>query len=84
MAQILVADTEKAVHGVLRQILRADRHEIKAVQSGRDTLELLGQQSFDLVILEMSLPEVDGLTVCRRLRAEPATAGIAVVIVHMD
>ena len=79
MAQILVADTEKAVHGLLRQILRADGHEIKAVQSGRDMLDLLGQESFDLVILETSLPEVDGLTVCRRLRAEPAIAGMAVV-----
>ena len=57
-----------------------NRYRVASVWSGEDALAVVQIQSFDLVILDRMLPGVDGLTVCRELRSNPATRSVPIII----
>jgi two-component system response regulator MprA len=67
-ARILVVDDEPAVQNALSRALALERYEIEQASDGRDALERLGAAPFEVVILDIAMPQVDGLEVCRRLR----------------
>ena len=69
MAQILVVDDDPTVREVVVSYLRADRHDVREAADGETALRLAGEQPADLVVLDLMLPGIDGLEVCRRLRA---------------
>jgi two-component system response regulator MprA len=50
-------------------VLAAEGHEVERVEDGLEALKRAREQSFDLVVLDIMLPSLDGVTVCRRLRA---------------
>ena len=67
-ARILVVDDEPAVQQALTRALALERYDVNLADDGRQALELLGAAPYQAVILDVSMPEVDGLEVCRRLR----------------
>jgi DNA-binding response OmpR family regulator len=67
-ASILVVDDEPAVTDLLAYNLRKAGYEILLAADGREALRLVRQSSPDLILLDLMLPEVDGLDVCRELR----------------
>jgi two-component system, OmpR family, response regulator MprA len=67
-ARILVVDDEPAVQKALSRALMLEQYEISQAMDGREALTLLGDASYEAVILDISMPHVDGLEVCRRLR----------------
>ena len=67
-ARILVADDEPAVQQALSRALALERYDVSLAGDGREALEKLGADPFDAVILDIGMPHVDGLEVCRRLR----------------
>lgn len=69
MAHVLVVDDEPAVRGALERALRLERHDVRLAEDGRQALELLAAAHHDAVVLDIGMPGVDGLEVCRRLRA---------------
>jgi two-component system cell cycle response regulator DivK len=64
---------------LLLQVLLADRYIITEYVSGAEAVARIPAERPDLVLLDISLPELDGYEVLRRLRADPATAGIPVI-----
>ncbi len=68
LARILVVDDEPAVQNALSRALALERYGVTQAVDGREALEQLGASSFEAVILDISMPHVDGLEVCRRLR----------------
>jgi len=70
MTRILIADDHSVVRGGLKQFLSsaADLQIAAEADSGRDTLEVLDRQAVDLVLLDIALPDVDGLEVLRRIK----------------
>ncbi|MCK9248688.1 MAG: response regulator transcription factor [Solirubrobacteraceae bacterium] len=70
MAQVLVVDDEPAVVTALDRALRLDGHEVAVAADGTTALDLLADVTTDLVVLDVMLPGVDGVEVCRRLRAD--------------
>lgn len=64
---LLVEDEEALAQGLLVN-LRRKGHQVALAENGRRALELAAAGSFDLVVLDVMLPEVDGFEVCRRLR----------------
>ncbi len=67
-ARILLVDDEQSVQTLLTYPLRKDGHEVVSALDGRQALDLFAQQKFDLVVLDIMLPKLDGIEVCRRLR----------------
>jgi two-component system, OmpR family, response regulator MprA len=67
-ARILVVDDEPAVQNALSRALTLERYEVAQAEDGRQALEQLGSATYDAVILDIAMPYVDGLEVCRRMR----------------
>src|ERR687892_2162463 len=68
-ARILLVDDEHAVQKLLAYPLRKEGYEVVSALDGREALERLRDGSFDLVVLDLMLPRVDGFDVCRQIRA---------------
>ena len=68
-ARILVVEDEPRLSALLADYLRAAGHEPECVADGRDVIPAFEQRQHDLVLLDLMLPGVDGLSLCRQLRA---------------
>jgi DNA-binding response OmpR family regulator len=68
-ARILLVDDEQSIQTLLTYPLRKDGYEVVAALDGREALDRFAEQRFDLVVLDLMLPKVDGVEVCRRLRS---------------
>jgi DNA-binding response OmpR family regulator len=68
LARILLVDDEQSIQTLLSYPLRRDGYEVVQATDGRQALDRFDEQSFDLVVLDLMLPKLDGLEVCRRLR----------------
>jgi two-component system, OmpR family, response regulator MprA len=69
MTQILVVDDEPAVRRALERALRLDKYEVELAEDGEEALDRLSERPVDAVVLDVMMPGVDGLEVCRRMRA---------------
>ncbi len=67
--RILLADDEQAIQTLLSYPLSKDGYEVVRASDGREALARFGEQAFDLVVLDVMMPRMDGLEVCRKLRA---------------
>jgi len=67
--RILVVDDEPALRSSLERALGLDAYEVELAQDGSEALDRLALAPVDAVVLDVAMPKVDGLEVCRRLRA---------------
>jgi DNA-binding response OmpR family regulator len=67
--RILLADDERSIQTLLTFSLQKDGYEVVTADNGVDALARFKEQPFDLVVLDVMMPKVDGLEVCRRIRA---------------
>jgi DNA-binding response OmpR family regulator len=68
-ARILLVDDEQSVQTLLAYPLRKDGYEVVSALDGREALDRFTEARFDLVVLDIMLPKLDGIEVCRRLRS---------------
>ena len=68
-SRILLVDDEQSVQKLLAFPLRKDGYEVVCAFDGREALDRLRDGSYDLVVLDLMLPKVDGFEVCRQVRA---------------
>ena len=71
-ARILLVDDEQSIQTLLSYPLRKDGYDVVQATDGRQALDRFNEQEFDLVVLDVMLPKIDGLEVCRRLRTHSA------------
>src|SRR5260221_12754488 len=67
--QVLLAEDERRMAQLLRQGLEEEGHSVVVAGNGKDGLAMAESHPFDAIILDVMLPEVDGFTVARQLRA---------------
>ncbi len=79
-AHVLVAEDDDEVAALLEGTLQHDGYTVERVRAGLEAVNLAGGAEFDLVFLGLSLPGLDGLEVCRRLRADHRYAGTPIVM----
>jgi DNA-binding response OmpR family regulator len=71
-ARILLVDDEQSIQTLLSYPLRKEGYDVVQATDGRQALDRFDEQAFDLVVLDLMLPKVDGLEVCRQLRSRSA------------
>jgi CheY-like chemotaxis protein len=80
MANILIVDDDASIRDLIREVLAAPGRAFTEASSGAEALEITGKTPFDLVILDRNMPGMSGLEVLRKLRANPATAKLKVLV----
>jgi DNA-binding response OmpR family regulator len=80
-ARILVVDDTPANVKLLDAVLTSRGYAVTAAASGPEALSLVEQEPPDLILLDILMPGMDGYEVCRRLRADPATAYLPVIMI---
>jgi two-component system, cell cycle response regulator DivK len=79
MAKILVVEDNLQNLRLARLVLERERHTVLEAMDGESGLLLAREARPDLVLMDVQMPGMDGLTVVRMLRADPATAGLKVL-----
>lgn len=70
MTRVLIADDDTVVRDVVRRYLERDGLEVAIAQDGAEARRLLGSPDIDVAVLDVMMPESDGLTLCRDLRRD--------------
>ena len=79
-ASILVVEDEEDIRELVRFNLGKEGFQVRAVASGEEGLATVEFRPPDLLVLDLMLPGVDGLTVCRKIKGNPKTRGVPIVI----
>jgi DNA-binding response OmpR family regulator len=77
---VLVVEDEPDIRNLIVHHLTRDGFRCRAVASGADALQRVKAATPDLVVLDLMLPGLDGLDVCRRLRSDPGSAGVPIIM----
>jgi|SRR5262245_59831206 len=81
MPKVLIAEDDASIRALIRLTLDSGRFEILEAQDGDSALDTARAERPDLLFLDWNMPGLDGVDVCRALRAEPGTAGAKIVLV---
>lgn len=77
--RILIVDDEPAVADLIEAVLRTEGYTVAIARDGAQGLMLARDWNPDLILMDVMLPGVDGVTAIRRLKADPETADIPIV-----
>ena len=80
-ARVLVADDDPVNRELIEEVCRSEGFEVEGVHTGDGALSLAQTGNFDLLLLDVTMPGMGGLDVCRALKGDPRTAGVPVMIV---
>ena len=69
MSKVLVVDDEPGVRAALQRALALERYDVVLAEDGQQALDTLAEGAVDAIVLDVMMPRVDGLEVCRRLRS---------------
>ncbi|HEY6363015.1 MAG TPA: sigma-54 dependent transcriptional regulator [Vicinamibacterales bacterium] len=82
MPSILIVDDEPGVRSALSGVLRDEGYDVDAVESGEMALERFGRQSYDVVVLDIWLPGMDGLATLARMRERQIDSQVVIISGH--
>jgi DNA-binding response OmpR family regulator len=80
VVRILAVDDDPVIIDLLRLNFELEGHEVATAADGAGALELARANTYDVIVLDVMMPAPDGFSVCQTLRAEPATADVAIVL----
>lgn len=78
--KLLIADDEPGVRALVRMTLEVDSFEILEARDGQEALLMVREHRPDIVFLDVAMPHLSGVDVCRKLKDDPDTASIPVVM----
>jgi adenylate cyclase len=80
-ASILIADDDSISRKVLRRLLEQDGHDVRAASDGHEALELFAEEACDVVLLDILMPGLDGISVLERLKGTSAGEHVPVIMI---
>lgn len=81
MANVLIVDDSPSEAALMQSVVQQAGHQAKTVGDGEACLEAVKAQKPALILLDVVLPKLDGFGTCRKLKKDPDTAGIPIIIV---
>jgi adenylate cyclase len=78
---LLVVDDDGVSRAVLSNLLERQGHTVVVARDGAEALKLVGERAFDLIVLDLLMPGMDGFEVVQKLKADPAVKDIPVVMI---
>lgn len=78
--KVLIVEDEESLLKLESILLTSKGYDVKGVTNGQAALDALASEGADLVLLDIMLPEIDGFEVCRRIKENPATQHIPVIM----
>ncbi|HLG29140.1 MAG TPA: response regulator, partial [Candidatus Brocadiales bacterium] len=81
-AKILVIEDDKSMRDFLKDFLELEGYSVHAAVNGREGLETIEKESFDLVITDVVMPEVDGVEVLRAIKGGSIETSVIVITGH--
>jgi DNA-binding response OmpR family regulator len=84
MADLLVVEDDETIGAALTAGLQSHGHAVTWRRTGTEALDAAQRQTFDLVLLDLGLPDLDGVEVCRRLRLAQAGAVLVILTARSD
>ena len=78
--KILIVEDEESLLKLESILLTSKGYDVRGVSNGREALEAIAEEKPDLVLLDIMLPEIDGFEVCQRIKDDPETRDIPVVM----
>src|SRR5688572_15522150 len=82
MAKILVADDEAGLREFITDTLELDEHVVVPAKDGLEASKLLDERGFDLVLTDLKMPKLDGMSLLRKVRAEQPEVEVIVMTAH--
>jgi DNA-binding response OmpR family regulator len=79
--RVLIADDDPLGAELLEAYLGGSDYDLRTAGDGEQTLQLVAAWNPDLILLDVMMPRISGFEVCKRLRADPATRDIAILMV---
>ncbi len=80
-ATVLVVDDEPLIRAQIAQILRELGHQAVEAESGQQALALVRRGGIDLMLLDLMMPDLSGIEVCKQVRADSATQGVRIIVI---
>jgi DNA-binding response OmpR family regulator len=81
MPRVLVVEDDPDIADLMRRYLHKGGFEVEVYGSGREGLEAVTANPPELLVLDLMLPQVSGLDICRKLRADPRTSSVPIIMV---
>jgi DNA-binding response OmpR family regulator len=81
VARLLIVDDDRTLVSLLSEIVAVNGHTSLGAYGGQQALDLIASQTFDLVLLDLMMPELDGFETLKRLRSMPEGKELPVVVV---
>ena len=84
--KVLVVDDERQIRDLLGEFLEREGYEVLLASEGEEAIDLAERKIPHAILLDVKMPSVDGIEVCKRLKAEPRTQFIPVIMItgHVD
>jgi len=77
---VLVVDDDPAIRDALRELFERAGLEVRTARDGRKALECVAAERPNLILMDYEMPEMDGVSACERLKEDPSTSGIPVLL----
>lgn len=77
--RILVVDDDENILSLEKTILEQKGFSVTTAPGGAEALDILAAEAFDLILLDVMMPEVDGFTVCRKIKQDPRLKDVPVI-----
>lgn len=79
-ADVLVVEDDAAINELIGEYLKLDGHHYRSALDGDSALREAREQTPNVVVLDVMLPDIDGFEICRRLKSDPRTENVPVVM----
>jgi CheY-like chemotaxis protein len=79
--KVLVVDDESQIRDLLKKFLTYEAYEVILASNGKEAIELTEKEQPDVILLDLKMPEMDGIEACQRLKEQPKTQFIPIIVI---